>query len=109
MGGNKVPASIRHDIIERTDGIPLFVEEITKAVLEAGGGEAGERAIAAIPSPSIAVPASLHALSLRGLAVSVRRRRSHKLARLLGESSLMLYWRRWCASQKANSILLLSD
>ena len=34
--GNKpLPASIRHDIIERTDGIPLFVEEMTKAVLEA--------------------------------------------------------------------------
>ena len=34
--GNKpLPASIRQDIIERTDGIPLFVEEMTKAVLEA--------------------------------------------------------------------------
>jgi predicted ATPase len=38
----------------------LFVEEITKAVLEAGGQQAAERAVAAIPSPS-AVPASLHA------------------------------------------------
>src|SRR5262249_15130705 len=35
--GNKfIPASVRHDIIERTDGIPLFVEEMTKSVLEAG-------------------------------------------------------------------------
>jgi class 3 adenylate cyclase/predicted ATPase len=59
-GNNPLPPSIRQDIIERTDGIPLFVEEITKAVLEAGGQEATERAIAAIPSPS-AVPASLHA------------------------------------------------
>src|SRR5262249_25062398 len=34
--GNKfIPASIRQDIIERTDGIPLFIEEMTKAVLEA--------------------------------------------------------------------------
>ena len=32
-----LPASVRHDIVERTDGIPLFVEEMTKAVLEAGG------------------------------------------------------------------------
>jgi predicted ATPase len=33
--GNKLlPARIRQDIIERTDGIPLFVEEMTKAVLE---------------------------------------------------------------------------
>ena len=35
--GNKpLPQSIRQDIVERTDGIPLFVEEMTKAVLEAG-------------------------------------------------------------------------
>ena len=34
--GNKaLPESIRQDIIERTDGVPLFVEEMTKAVLEA--------------------------------------------------------------------------
>ena len=44
VAGNKaLPESIRHDIIERTDGIPLFVEEMTKAVLEAGGEEAADR------------------------------------------------------------------
>ena len=36
VGNKPLPASIRQDIIERTDGIPLFVEEMTKAVLEAG-------------------------------------------------------------------------
>ena len=35
IGNKPLPASIRQDIIERTDGIPLFVEEMTKAVLEA--------------------------------------------------------------------------
>src|SRR5271169_7184520 len=61
VSGNKsLPPSVRQDIIERTDGIPLFVEQITKAVLEAGGQEAAERAVAAIPARS-AVPASLHA------------------------------------------------
>ena len=35
VGNKLLPASIRQDIIERTDGIPLFVEEMTKAVLEA--------------------------------------------------------------------------
>jgi len=60
--GNKfLPASIRQDIIERTDGIPLFVEEMTKAVLEAGSEAAAEHAVAAVPSPALAVPASLHA------------------------------------------------
>jgi tetratricopeptide (TPR) repeat protein len=60
--GNKpLPASIKQDIIERTDGIPLFVEEMTKAVLEAQGEGAAERAIGVVPSPVLAVPASLHA------------------------------------------------
>ena len=60
--GNKpLPASIRQDIIERTDGIPLFVEEMTKAVLEAGSESASEHTAAAVPSPTLAVPASLHA------------------------------------------------
>ena len=60
-GNSPLPESTRQDIIERTDGIPLFVEEMTKAVLEAAGEGATERAVAAIPSSSVAVPASLHA------------------------------------------------
>jgi predicted ATPase len=60
--GNKpLPANIRQDIIERTDGIPLFVEEMTKAVLEAGSESAAEQTAAAVPSAALAVPASLHA------------------------------------------------
>ena len=60
--GNKaLPESIRQDIIERTDGVPLFVEEMTKAVLEAESEGEAQRTIAAVPSPAMAVPASLHA------------------------------------------------
>ena len=61
IGNRPLPQPIRHDIIERTDGIPLFVEEMTKAVLEAAGEGATERTVAAIPSSAVAVPASLHA------------------------------------------------
>jgi predicted ATPase/class 3 adenylate cyclase len=61
VGNKLLSASIRQDIIERTDGIPLFVEEMTKAVLEAGSETAAARALAAVPSPALAVPASLHA------------------------------------------------
>jgi class 3 adenylate cyclase/predicted ATPase len=61
VGNKQLSASIRQDIIERTDGIPLFVEEMTKAVLEAGSETAAARAIAAVPSPVRAVPASLYA------------------------------------------------
>ena len=60
--GNKaLPESIRQDIIERTDGVPLFVEEMTKAVLEAESEGEAQRTTAAVPSPALAVPASLHA------------------------------------------------
>ena len=41
--------------------VPLFVEEMTKAVLEAESRGAAERTAAAIPSPAFAVPATLHA------------------------------------------------
>jgi predicted ATPase len=60
-GNRSLPANLRQDIIERTDGIPLFVEEMTKAVLEAGSEDAAQRTAATIPSPTFAVPASLQA------------------------------------------------
>ena len=61
IGNKLLPANIRQDIIERTDGIPLFVEEMTKAVLEAESEGAATQTRAAVPSPALAVPASLHA------------------------------------------------
>jgi predicted ATPase len=61
VGNKLLPVNMRKDIIERTDGIPLFVEEMTKAVLEAGGELEAMQTAAAVPSPALAVPASLHA------------------------------------------------
>ena len=61
VGNELIPINVRQDIIERTDGIPLFVEEMTKAVLEAGSERAAERTVASIPSSTLAVPASLQA------------------------------------------------
>ena len=62
LAGNKaLPADVMAEIVERTDGIPLFVEEMTKAVLEAESEGAARRTVAAVPSPALAVPASLHA------------------------------------------------
>ena len=49
-GGGSLPPGVLGEIAARTDGVPLFVEELTKAVLEAGTTGAGA-----------AVPASLHA------------------------------------------------
>ena len=61
VGNKELPADVMAEIIERTDGIPLFVEEMTKAVLEAESEGEARRTAAAVPSPALAVPASLHA------------------------------------------------
>jgi class 3 adenylate cyclase/predicted ATPase len=66
-GNHALPAGVRQDIVERTDGIPLFVEEMTKAVLEAGGERASRDATASVPLAALAVPASLHASLLARL------------------------------------------
>ena len=52
VGNELLPAGIRQDIIERTDGIPLFVEEITKAVLEAGSETAAAQAVSTWTVPA---------------------------------------------------------
>ena len=61
VGNKGLPESIRQDIVERTDGIPLFVEEMTKAVLELDGEGEARRTASAVPSSALTVPASLHA------------------------------------------------
>lgn len=58
IGEQPVPAHIRKEIIDRADGIPLFVQEMTKAVLEAGSET---RLVGAIPAAASSVPATLHA------------------------------------------------
>ena len=57
IGNKPLPTGFCHDIIERSDGIPLFVEEMTKAVLEVEA----RRTAAMVPSPASVVPASLQA------------------------------------------------
>jgi predicted ATPase len=61
IDNKSLTAGIRKEIIERSDGIPLFVEEMTKSVLEAVGEGMNDRAGAGVPPPSVAVPASLQA------------------------------------------------
>jgi class 3 adenylate cyclase len=61
VGDKALSAGIRQEITERTDGIPLFVEEMTKAVLEVEGEGRAEHPVAAVPSAALTVPVSLHA------------------------------------------------
>jgi tetratricopeptide (TPR) repeat protein len=55
-----LPPDVIAEIVERTDGVPLFVEEMTKAVLEAGA-ERGRMVAASVPAASFGVPAALQA------------------------------------------------
>src|SRR6266571_1859789 len=60
-GGRVLPAEVTKQIVAKTDGNPLFVEELTKAVLEAGILiENGEGYRLDGPLPPLAIPATLH-------------------------------------------------
>src|SRR5262245_1654517 len=61
-GGKALPKEVMNEILGRTDGVPLFIEELTKTVLEGGllqecdGAYVLER-----PLPALAIPTTLHA------------------------------------------------
>src|SRR5262249_50936782 len=60
-GGRSLPAEVTEQIVVKTDGNPLFVEELTKAVLESGilVEEDGRYRLDG-PLPPRAIPATLH-------------------------------------------------
>jgi predicted ATPase len=64
-GGKGLPSEVAEQVIAKTDGVPLFVEEMTKAVLESGmpvGSQASSALwspAAASPPPPLAIPPTL--------------------------------------------------
>jgi class 3 adenylate cyclase len=61
-GNAPLGSEIVDEIADRTDGVPLFVEELTKAVLERADQDNRVAAVlSAGPLPAVAVPATLHA------------------------------------------------
>jgi predicted ATPase len=67
-GGKTLPKEIVDQIIDRTDGVPLFIEELTKAVVESGIlTDAGDRYTITGSLPLLAIPTSLHASLLARL------------------------------------------
>ena len=59
-GGKTLPGEVLDQIVAKTDGVPLFVEELTKTVLEAGYlKDAGVRYELDGPLPPLAIPATL--------------------------------------------------
>ena len=56
-----LPEEVSAQIVGKTDGVPLFVEELTKAVLESGLlADAGDHYELTAPLPPLAIPATLH-------------------------------------------------
>ncbi len=101
LAGNAalLPQDVIAEIVERTDGVPLFVEEVTKAVLEAGA-ERGRDVAASVPSTGLGVPATLQASLMarldrlgpaaKGVAqigAAIGREFSYELAASVGEVS----------------------
>jgi predicted ATPase len=60
-GGRRLPEELLKVIVTQTDGVPLFVEELTKSVLESGQLEASEEGFKLNgPLSRLAIPATLH-------------------------------------------------
>jgi class 3 adenylate cyclase/predicted ATPase len=60
--GKTLPEEVMDEILARTDGVPLFVEELTKTVLETGLlQERNDHYVLTRPLPSMAIPTTLHA------------------------------------------------
>jgi class 3 adenylate cyclase/predicted ATPase len=60
-GDKPLPAEIVEQIVARTDGVPLFAEELTKTVLESGLlRDAGDRYELSGPLSPLAIPTTLH-------------------------------------------------
>src|SRR5205823_6733019 len=67
-GGKALPDNVIHQIVDRTDGVPLFVEELTKSVLESGLlREDRDRYVLDRTLPPFAIPTTLHASLLARL------------------------------------------
>ncbi|GJL83788.1 MAG: adenylate/guanylate cyclase domain-containing protein [marine bacterium B5-7] len=93
-GGKKLPQEILNQIIEKTDGIPLFVEELTKTILESGLLiESHDHFELSAPLPPLAIPTSLqdslmarldrlaHVKRLAQIGAAIGREFSHELIR----------------------------
>jgi class 3 adenylate cyclase/predicted ATPase len=61
IGNKALPSNVVEEIVVRTDGVPLFVEELTNATIEARTSEAAREVVTAVPSAAAAIPATLHA------------------------------------------------
>jgi DNA-binding winged helix-turn-helix (wHTH) protein/predicted ATPase len=84
-GGKTLPDEVVLTIADRTDGVPLFAEELTKSVLERGLlREENDRYVLDRPLQPLAIPATLHASLLARLDRLVSARRVAQIGAAIG-------------------------
>ena len=84
-GGKTLPTEIADQIIDRTDGVPLFIEELTKSVVESGWmSDAGDHYSMTGPVVPLAIPTTLQASLLARLDRLAPTREVAQIAATLG-------------------------
>jgi DNA-binding winged helix-turn-helix (wHTH) protein/predicted ATPase len=84
-GGKSLPNEVISQIVERTDGVPLFVKELTKGVLESGLlREEADRYVLDRALPPLGIPATLHASLMARLDRSASLRRIAQIGAAIG-------------------------
>lgn len=87
LDGKLLPDDVLKQIVERTDGIPLFVEELTRTVLGMGLLEAkDDQYILTGPLPPLAIPTTLHDSLMARLDRLSMAREIAQLAAAIGRS-----------------------
>jgi predicted ATPase len=86
-GGRALPKEISDQIVDRTDGVPLFIEELTKTVVESGiVTETAAGYVATGQAAPFAIPTSLHASLLARLDRLAPTRELAQIGAALGRS-----------------------
>jgi predicted ATPase len=105
-GGKTIPAAVMQHLVEKTDGVPLYSEEMTRAILEAGVlRETAERYELMGPLTSLAIPATLQdalmarldrlgpAKGVAQLGATIGRQFSYSLLQAVSSLDKLVLWR----------------
>ena len=89
-GNKSLPERVRQDIVERADGVPLFVEELAKAVVEAETPSASLSLLAVPPTLHVSLMARLDRLGpiakdIAQKGAAIGREFTYELLALIGE------------------------
>ncbi|WP_437332072.1 TOMM system kinase/cyclase fusion protein [Sorangium sp. So ce394] len=84
-GGRSLPEPLLEQVVDRTDGVPLFVEELTRMVLESGAlVDEGDHYTLSEPFSELAIPSTLRGLLMARLDRLGRAKETARIAAVLG-------------------------